>query len=52
MLPVDNIRQYQYLIIFTVLLSRYTVVVRSLYTLVMGMNVMVIFDDFFEKFPW
>lgn len=49
MLTVDNIRQYQYLIIFTVLLSRYTVVVRSL--LVMGMNVMVIFDDFFEKFP-
>lgn len=47
MLTVDNIRQYQYLIIFTVLLSRYTVVVRSL--LVMGMNVMVIFDDFFEK---
>lgn len=50
MLTVDNIRQYQYLIIFTVLLSRYTVVVRSL--LVMGMNVMVIFDDFFQKFPW
>lgn len=50
MLTVDNIRQYQYLIIFTVLLSRYTVVVRSL--LVMGMNVMVIFDDFFENFPW
>lgn len=52
MLTVDNIRQYQYLIIFTVLLSRYTVVVRSLYTLVMGMNVMIIFDDFIEKFPW
>lgn len=50
MLTVDSIRQYHYLIIFTVLLSRYTVVVRSLYTLVMGMNVMVIFDDFFVNF--